>query len=125
MRIRTLIIACGLWLALLPPARAQDPGTFLNWLNAQRAVRRLPAVTIDPNLSAWCQRNNEAQRLRGLGHWILGPIRRQNSAWSPGGFGPVPALWMASPPHRAALLDPYIRKIGIAGLGAYFTFDCF
>ena len=35
----------------------------------------------------------------------------------------VGTMWLGSPAHRAALLDPSIRWIGIAGLGAYWTFN--
>ena len=51
----------------------------------------------------------------------MGPARRQNSAM--GAFANIGAMWMNSPAHRAALLDPTIRSIGIAGLGAYWTFN--
>ena len=51
----------------------------------------------------------------------MGPARRQNSAM--GGYGSIGSMWMDSPAHRAALLDPSIRWIGIAGMGAYWTFN--
>ena len=56
-----------------------------------------------------------------MGHYVMGAARRQNSAT--GHFAQIGAMWMASPPHRAALLDPTIRRVGIAGLGAYWTFN--
>jgi uncharacterized protein YkwD len=34
-------------------------------------------------------------------------------------------MWMASPAHRAALLDPTIRFVGIAGAGAYWTYNAY
>ena len=42
-----------------------------------------------------------------------------------GGFSSIGAMWMNSPAHRAALLDPTIRWIGLAGSGAYWTFNAF
>jgi uncharacterized protein YkwD len=102
-------------------APAGDPYGFLNWLNATRAAYGLSAVGYDPNLSSWAAMNNDQQSSSGLGHFVMGPARRQNSAM--GGFPGIESMWMASPAHRAALLDPTIRWIGIAGLGAYWTFN--
>lgn len=100
-----------------------DPYGFTGWLNATRAQYGLPAVGYDPNLSAWASQNNAQQNARGMGHHVMGPARRQNSAM--GGYASVPGMWMASPAHRAALLDPTIRFIGIAGAGAYWTFNAY
>lgn len=97
-----------------------DPGTFLNWLNQTRAAYGLPAVAYDQNLANWAHANNVQQHSRGMGHHVL-PCRRQNAGW--GNLSSVPGMWMASPGHRAALLDPSIRWIGIASLGAYVTFN--
>jgi hypothetical protein len=52
----------------------------------------------------------------------MGPARRQNSAMGAGFPG---AMWMGSPAHRAALLDPTISWIGIAAAGAYWTFNAY
>jgi hypothetical protein len=102
---------------------ADDPYGFLNWLNATRASVGLAAVGYDANLSAWAQINNQHQNAYGLGHHVMGPARRQNSAM--GTAASIGAMWMSSPAHRAALLDPTIRAIGIAGLGAYWTFNAY
>jgi hypothetical protein len=98
-----------------------DPYGFTTWLNATRASYGLSAVGYDPNLSSWAAVNNTHQASRGIGHFVMGPARRQNSAM--GAFPGIESMWMASPAHRAALLDPTIRWIGIAGLGAYWTFN--
>jgi hypothetical protein len=104
-------------------APAGDPYGFLGWLNATRASVGLPAVGYDANLSAWASMNNVQQNSIGLGHHVMGPARRQNSAM--GNAASIGAQWMASPAHRSALLDPSIRMIGIAGLGAYWTFNAY
>ena len=104
-----------------PTAAGGDPYGFTNWLNSTRAAYGLSAVGHDPNLSSWAAMNNDQQASRGIGHFVMGPATRQNSAM--GGFPGVESMWMASPAHRAALLDPTIRWIGIAGLGAYWTFN--
>lgn len=100
---------------------AGDPYGFTGWLNSIRASYGLSAVGYDPNLSSWAAMNNNQQASRGMGHYVMGPARRQNSAM--GQYASIGAMWMASPAHRAALLDPSIRWIGIAGLGAYWTFN--
>ena len=102
-------------------APAGDPYGFTNWLNATRAAYGLPAVGYDPNLSSWAAMNNNQQASHGIGHFVMGTAPRQNSAM--GGFPGVESMWMVSPAHRAALLDPTIRWIGIAGLCAYWTFN--
>jgi uncharacterized protein YkwD len=102
-------------------APAGDPYGFTGWLNATRAAYGLPPVGHDPNLSSWAAENNNHQAARGMGHFVMGPARRQNSAF--GSVANIGAMWMNSPAHRAALLDPTIRWIGIAGLGAYWTFN--
>lgn len=98
-----------------------DPYGFTAWLNGIRASYGLGPVGYDPNLSNWAAMNNSQQAARGLGHHVMGPARRQNSAM--GGFPGIESMWMASPAHRAALLDPTITWIGIAGAGAWWTFN--
>jgi uncharacterized protein YkwD len=110
--------------AAAPVAAAQpsgDPYGFTAWLNATRASYGLGPVAHDPNLSGWAAQNNSHQSSRGMGHYVMGPARRQNSAM--GNYASIGSMWMSSPAHRAALLDPSIRWIGIAGLGAYWTFN--
>ena len=104
------------------PAPSGDPYGFVHWLNATRASFGLPAVGVDPGLSAEAQQNNAQQAARGMGHHYMGSARRQNAAMgaSSGSVGP---MWMGDGPHRAALLDPTIRWIGIAALGSYWTYN--
>lgn len=104
-------------------APAGDAYGFTNWLNGVRSQYGLGAVGYDPNLEAWAQQNNLQQNARGIGHFVMGPARRQNSAM--GHYASIGAMWMASPAHRAALLDPTIRFVGLAGLGAYWTFSAY
>jgi hypothetical protein len=106
-----------------PVAPAGDPYGFTAWLNATRAAYGLGAVGYDPNLASWAAMNNNSQAAYGIGHFVMGPARRQNSAM--GGFPGIESMWMASPAHAAALLDPTIRWIGIASYGAYWTFNAY
>lgn len=98
-----------------------DPYGFTAWLNATRAAYGLPAVGYDPNLESWAAMNSAQQASSGIGHFVMGPARRQNSAM--GGFPGIESMWMASPAHRAALLDPTLTWVGIAQVGAYWTFN--
>lgn len=102
---------------------AGDPYGFTAWLNSVRASYGLSAVGYDANLASWANMNNAQQQARGIGHFVMGPARRQNSAM--GNYASIGSMWMASPAHRAALLDPTIRMIGIAGAGAYWTFNAY
>ena len=105
------------------PAESGDAYGFLGWLNATRASYGLPAVGYDANLTNWAAMNNNQQAARGMGHFVMGPARRQNAAM--GAFANIGTMWMNSPAHCAALLDPTITAIGIAGLGAYWTFNAY
>ena len=104
-------------------APAADPYGFVNWLNTTRAQYGLSAVGYDPNLTNWAAVNNSHQASRGMGHYVMGPARRQNSAM--GNYANIGAMWMGSGAHRAALLDPTIRFVGIAGAGAYWTYNAY
>jgi len=104
-------------------ASGEDPYGFVSWLNTTRSSFGLSAVGYDQNLTNWAAMNNTQQQARGIGHHVMGPARRQNAAI--GSAASIGAQWMASPAHRAALLDPNIRMIGIAGLGAYWTFNAY
>ena len=100
-----------------------DPYGFTAWLNGVRAQNGLGAVGVDANLSNWAAMNNGQQNALGMGHHIMGPARRLNSGM--GAAGTVWQMWMASPAHQAALLDPSISMIGIAAGGAYWTFNAY
>ena len=57
-----------------------------------------------------------------MGHFVMGPATRQNSAM--GGYPGIESMWMASPAASCRpAWHPTIRWIGIAGLGAYWTFN--
>lgn len=105
------------------PASASSGGAagFLSWLNGVRAQYGLPAVGYDPSLESWAASNNAQQASHGLGHYVMGPARRQNSAV--GDVSSIGSMWLNSPAHRAALLDPSITRIGLAGNGQYWTFN--
>jgi hypothetical protein len=100
-----------------------DPYGFTSWLNGVRAQYGLSAVSYDANLESWAHANNAQQAARGLGHFVMGPARRQNAAI--GTAATIGWQWMNSPAHRAGLLDPSISRIGLAGSGSYWTFNAY
>lgn len=103
------------------PASVGDPYGFLGWINQVRAQYGLPGLVYDTNLEAWAHQNNAHQNARGIGHYVMGSARRQNSAMGP--YSSVPSMWMQSPAHRAAILDPTITRVAIAGSGSYWTMN--
>jgi uncharacterized protein YkwD len=106
-----------------PSPVAYDQSWFTSWLNGVRAQYGLAAVGYDSNLAGWAAANSAEQSRRGLGHFVMGPARRQNSAM--GSAASIGSMWMNSPAHRAALLDPSIRWIGLAVYGSYWTFNAY
>lgn len=100
-----------------------DAYGFTAWLNGVRAQYGLSAVSYDSNLENWAQQNNAQQAARGLGHFVMGPARRQNAAI--GSAATIGSQWMNSPAHRAGLLDPSITRVGLAGNGSYWTWNAY
>lgn len=100
-----------------------DPYGFTAWLNGVRAQYGLSQVSYDSNLENWAHQNNAQQAARGLGHFVMGPARRQNAAI--GSAATIGSQWMNSPAHRAGLLDPSITRVGLAGNGSYWTWNAY
>jgi hypothetical protein len=100
-----------------------DPYGFTAWLNGIRAQYGRGPVGYDANLEAWASVNNGQQNARGMGHHVMGSARRQNAGVGAGSS--VWAMWLADPPHAAALLDPTITMIGIAASGSYWTYNAY
>jgi hypothetical protein len=111
----------------LPPAvptsavSPSDPYGFGTWLNAQRARYGLHSVVCDPTLVAWAAQNNLYQSSRGIGHYVMGIARRQNAAM--GAYSTIGVMWMNSPAHRAAILDPSVTTYGLASSGPWWTLN--
>lgn len=102
-------------------APSPDTFGFTAWLNGVRSQRGLRAVACDAALCGWANANNAQQQVRGIGHYVMGPARRQNSGM--GSYSAVVGMWLKSPLHLAALLDPSITRIGIANCGSYWTYN--
>jgi hypothetical protein len=102
-----------------PAYQYGDPYGFTAWLNGVRVQYGLGQVGHDAGLSGQAAVNNSY----GFGHHYMGSARRQNAGM--GAAATVWSMWMASPAHQAALLDPTITMIGIAASGSTWTFNAY
>jgi uncharacterized protein YkwD len=129
-------------LALVPAAGASGEATTLtlseqSLVTAANDVRRshgLPALRVDPRLvtaaraySATMLRTGAfthgafGARLARFG--VRGPVYGENLAWAVGAGAAARRIvgsWLASPGHRANLLRPGWRRIGIGALRGTF-----
>ena len=98
---------------------------FLNLINQERWEQGLKPVSLDPMLTRYSYYNSLEQAARGEpGHFVLPPDwKRQNSAMAPQGVEQAFRVWMDSTPHRAGMMDPTIRWVGIAGHPPYWTMN--
>lgn len=132
-------------LVLVPGAAAASHHTsvqqsLLGRINAVRQTHGLPPLTVSPQLLAAARAHTEDmsrfgyfshdsrdgrpfwQRLEqryppsGHGSWAVG----ENILWWSPNVSPLTAVevWMRSPSHRANLLDPAWRQVGIGALHA-------
>jgi uncharacterized protein YkwD len=103
-------------------------------LNAERAARKLTALVLDPRLQAAAERHSRdmarrdffdhvtpggtgvVARVGAAGFPSSGATLAENIAWGSGAFG-QPAMvvkgWMRSAPHRATILNPALRHVGV------------
>jgi uncharacterized protein YkwD len=96
-------------------------------VNAVRTLHLLPKLSVDLRLTR-AARFHSLDMLRRdyFAHGNLlarmyrfhvrGRLFEENLAWSSGvmSANATVADWLASPPHRAVLLDPSLRRIGVA-----------
>lgn len=99
-----------------PAYAPADPASFGTWLNAVRAQYGRAPLAYDPALASLAAANSS----RGFGHWGFNPGRENVGA---GPLGRVAAMWLSSPAHAAALLDPNVRSYGIACVNGCWTFN--
>jgi uncharacterized protein YkwD len=128
--------------ALVAPAQAAGSGqlqrSVLDEVNRVRAAYRLAPLRPDPVLERAAQSHSVDMLRRGyFGHGAFaqrlsrfgarGPRLGENLAWGTGSAGDVRYIvqrWLASPPHRANLLRPGFRRIGIgAVVGTFSGYD--
>jgi uncharacterized protein YkwD len=102
-------------------------------VNTVRTAHLLPQLQVDANLSRaarshsrdmlvhdYFAHGNFAIRMSRFG--VRGRVFAENLAWGSGvmSANATVAHWLASPPHRTVLLDPTLRRIGVATpIGAF------
>jgi uncharacterized protein YkwD len=109
--------------------------SLLGEINRVRAVHGLAPLRTDPTLQRAARAHSADMLRRGyFGHGAFGtrmkrfgaqgPSLAENLAWGAGQRGQpreVVAAWLRSPGHRANLLRPGFRRIGVAApLGTFF-----
>ncbi|HEY0870841.1 MAG TPA: CAP domain-containing protein [Acidothermaceae bacterium] len=106
--------------ALASPAFASPAGDLGAATNASRTSNGLPALTVNASLTAVAQAwANQLAAANVLSHNPA--LRNQVSDWSvlgenvgmAGDIPTVQAAFMASPPHRANILDPRYTQMGV------------
>lgn len=132
MRLRLVMLACAAALTAAPAAQgAPTPaeGTLLAAINEARAAHgRAPlrfGTTIQAGAHSWA---GHLVGHDGFFHAQLSPGTSENLAWltcRAGWAQRVVNMWLASPGHRANLLDRSAHRAGIGvARGAWTTFRC-
>ena len=96
-------------------------------INAVRAQNRLPTLRVDRRLvRAARSHSRDMLRRQYFAHGdfasriatfrVRGRIFAENLVWGSGVMAPSVQVgeWLASPPHRENLLDPQLRRVGVA-----------
>lgn len=112
----------------------QTDRQVLDELNRVRAAHGLAAFRIDPALQRAARAHSNdmlrrgyfshgdfASRIRRFG--ARGPILAENLGWASGRgrVRTIVRMWLQSPPHRANVLRPGFRRIGIGGVVGRFS----
>jgi uncharacterized protein YkwD len=101
---------------------AQAEQLLLDAINQTRADFHLPPLARDPALDKWARarallmfRKQSFTHTQGLGR-LPGRVIGENLAWCSSWIRvrSVIKAWLASPGHRANLLRPSFRRVGIA-----------
>jgi uncharacterized protein YkwD len=134
--IRSVIITLAI---LLTPGVAQagkvslqsrSEEQVLNLLNEIRAQHHLPALTLSAPLRNAARAHSLDMLRRGyfahnspeetaparIARYLKGAKNSENIAWGVGLQGSPPGLvygWMESPAHRAVILNPALRRVGL------------
>lgn len=110
---------------------ALSGASLLQFVNAHRAQHGLAPLEPAADLAGLAREHCRAMAARGtLGHEGFeerferskSSVCVENVGWNHPDARSQFLGWRASPPHDAALLDPRIRRAGIATVGAFVTF---
>ncbi|HEY6031554.1 MAG TPA: CAP domain-containing protein, partial [Gaiellaceae bacterium] len=116
------------------PSATNSQAALLRAINQTRAQYGLHSLTFDPVLARAALAHSRemtsagvfahgAFRDRMVRYGVRGPFVGENLAWGTGSFGTAPGIvsaWLRSPEHRANLLRPGFRRIGLGELTATF-----
>lgn len=94
-----------------------DAYGFTAWINGVRARYGLRALAWSADAAAHAAINSA----RGFGHSYMGGTRRQNVGV--GSLHVVETMWLSSPGHAAAILDPSVSEVGIANVNGVWTMN--
>jgi uncharacterized protein YkwD len=130
--VSAAIFAC---LVLVPTSFGASAASLVAAINEARTTHELRPLHADPRLER-AARSHSADMIR-RGYFAHGPVssrlarfgvrtRRigENLAWAVGSAAEARAivrLWLASPPHRANLLRPGFRRVGVGSLSGPFA----
>jgi uncharacterized protein YkwD len=133
--LRAALVAAAL-LVFASPAAAQSTSqaALLKEMNRVRAAHGLHALAFDPVLARAAVAHSRSMaatgvfehgsfRSRMLQFRVRGPFVGENLAWGSGSFGSphgIVSAWLRSPEHRANLLRPGFRRVGLGELTARF-----
>ena len=123
------------WSAPSGAAPTRGELTLLAAINQVRTANGLSALRIDPRLQRAARSHSHDMVRRGyFAHGafpqrmasfrVRGPKLGENLAWGSGHLSRASAMiaqWLASPPHRANLLRPGYRRIGIGRVRGRFA----
>ena len=100
---------------------------LLKRINTVRAEHRLSPLRVDPTLVRTARAHSGMMLRQGVfshgdfarrmrAHGVRFPLLGENIAWGSGSYATARSMvkaWLASPGHRAILLHPRFRRIGI------------
>ena len=135
--VQGLLVTLALAFALAGPAAARlssAQASLLSAMNSTRAAYHLRPLRVDGTLTR-AARAHTISMLRGnyfahgdfalrmRRYHVAGSIAGENLAWGVGSTATASAMvseWLASPEHRANLLSPQFRRVGIGrGVGTF------
>lgn len=101
----------------------------LEEMNRVRAAHGLARLHIDGSLQRAAHAHSRDMASRGYfahgdfagrmhRHRVRGPVMAENLGWATGGnrARTIVRMWLESPPHRANLLRPGFRRVGVGGV---------
>jgi uncharacterized protein YkwD len=134
--LRRVLAGFVVVLALAPGAGAATSaeGSLLRQMNAVRAAHGLAPLRFDAQLESAARFHSREMLADGVFQHgafaarmarfrVTGSLAGENLAWGTGARGTargVVAAWLASPEHRANLLRPSFRRVGIGALTGAF-----